>query len=224
MKKLILFILSLILLVLLYLNFKQYLPASITGLLGQNNEITTTTEMVTTTEETTIEATTTLSVEEVANLSLFNEEVPADSKYGHSNVPEQLVGKDLYSAIDAYYTESYSNDEKQANQTAVSEEDLQSLENILKSIEGLESVDFTVDQVTMTLDNQTVYVPRIIFPMSYENADRILKENDLKVLTEAMTQLGNRLVMVAYYQPETKTLTVYHLTNWTNPLFTYSVE
>ncbi|MBK0348501.1 hypothetical protein JDW15_07605 [Aerococcaceae bacterium zg-ZJ1578] len=221
MKKFILFVL------ILALAFTSYLTLQSVKPLNKLSSNTTTTLSNETTLDTTTTAITTESVTETTTVAptvatLFGEKVIGQSDYPTAAIPSRLDGMDIYPAINQYYQENYSHDEKAANQQEVSANDIQELQDILNANEQLSSLHLTVDQVTMELDNQTVYIPRIIVPMTYTDAQQTLPDNDVTILTESMTQLGNRLIMIAYYDTNANTLTVYHLTNWTTPLFTYS--
>ncbi|MBF6978455.1 hypothetical protein IU403_04755 [Aerococcaceae bacterium zg-BR22] len=219
MKKLILFVLLLALALVSYLTYQSVTPP-----VSSPN----TTPITTAVNESTVADVTTMTTEATTQApvakSLFDEKIIGESDYPTATVPPRLAGMDIYNAINKYYQEHYSQDEKTANQSEISADELQSLQEVLNNHSQLSNLNISVDQVTMTLDGQNVYIPRIIVPMTYAAAQQTLPDNDLTILSESMTQLGNRLIMIAYYDEADKTLTVYHLTNWTNPLFTYKDE
>lgn len=227
MKKFILLLLTVVLAGILYINFK---PQS-----SNSNEIK---EEQTTLSENTngsqveivsndqkeSEATTEAAESETTVDTLFNESIVNDRDFPQADVPEDLLTVDIYSAINEYYNENYTDEEKAANQTALTDVELDNLAEVLTDKDTLNGLELTVDQVTMNLNDEKVYIPRIIVPVTYENAQRIAEDNDINILTEAMTEIGNRLIMIAYYNPQDEQLYVYHLTNWTKPLFTYTKD
>lgn len=234
MKKIILLVLSIVLVSLLYLSIKPYFNQPSQNTMSQTTTLLTNEEDSTikqevkaaeqSSQETQTSEITTITEVETTVDSLFNEALVDPSSYPIASVPENLLHVDIYSAINSYYTESYSSEEQTANLVALTKTELENLSTVLNSEDTLNGLDLTVDQVSMTLNNQLLYVPRVIVPVTYENAQRIAKDNDISILTEAMTEIGNRLIMIAYYNPQEDELLVYHLTNWTNPLFTYPNE
>ena len=62
---------------------------------------------------------------------------------------------------------------------------------------------------------------KVIVPMAREQAKQVLNDNDIQILNQVLARLGNRLVMIAYYDEASQTLLPVHLTNNTNPLFYY---
>lgn len=235
MKKLILLLLTVILAGVLYINFfpqsfnSNEMKEEQTTLSDNNNgsqvEIVSDNQteaeaIITSTEADAInpsEAETTVD-------SLFNESIINDRDFPQANVPENLLNVDIYTAINEYYIANYSEEEKTANQTALTDVELDNLAEVLNQKDALSGLELTVDQVTMNLDDEKVYIPRVIVPVTYENAQRIAEDHDINILSDVMTEIGNRLIMIAYYNPQEKELYVYHLTNWTKPLFTYTQE
>lgn len=224
MKKFILLVLTILLAGILYMNFQPNMsntkPINVEQTTTTKEDSASQVEVISsesTMQETTIETT----AEETTVASLFNEEVLNNRDYPLADVPTDLLNVDIYTAINTYYVENYSDEEKVANQTALTDEELTNLATVLNDKETLKGLELTVDQVSMTLADQKVYIPRIIVPVTYENAQRIAADNDINILTEALTEIGNRLIMIAYYNPQNDQLLVYHLTNWTKPLFTY---
>lgn len=160
--------------------------------------------------------------ESLATTTFLNETVLNQSSYPPATLPERLADLAIYEAIDDYYRTNYSQEEKEANLTQVDSQTLVNLETTLQSSETLSSLSIEIDQVTLTLDGQLCYIPRIIIPMPFDRANELVPDHDIDILTESFTALGNRLIMLTYYYPETQQLTLYHLTNWTTPLFSYS--
>lgn len=172
--------------------------------------------------ETTIAFSDTTVSESLATTTFLNETVLNQSSYPPATLPERLNDLAIYDAINDYYRANYSQEEKEANLSQVETETLDTLEAALRASETLSPLSIEVDQVTLTLDGQTCYIPRIIVPMPFDRATEIVPDHEIDILTETFTTLGNRLIMLTYYYPETQQLTLYHLTNWTTPLFSYS--
>ncbi|NLJ17373.1 hypothetical protein [Globicatella sulfidifaciens] len=235
MKKLILLLLTVILAGVLYINFipqsfnsnkmKEEQTTLSDNTNGSQVEIVSDNqaESETTIASTEVETTSPSEAETTVD-SLFNEAIINNRDYPQANVPEELLNVDIYTAINEYYIANYSEEEKAANQTALTDVELDNLTEALNQKDALNGLDLTVDQVTMNLDDEKVYIPRVIVPVTYENAQRIAEDNDINILSDVMTEIGNRLIMIAYYNPQEKELYVYHLTNWTKPLFTYTQE
>ena len=227
MKKLILLLLTVILAGVLYINFipqssnSNVMKEEQTTLSDNNNGSQL--EIVSD-KQTEAEATIASTEAETTVDSLFNESIINDRDFPQANVPENLLNVDIYTAINEYYIANYSEEEKTANQTALTDVELDNLAEVLNQKDALSGLELTVDQVTMNLDDEKVYIPRVIVPVTYENAQRIAEDNDINILSDVMTEIGNRLIMIAYYNPQEKELYVYHLTNWTKPLFTYTQE
>lgn len=227
MKKLILLLLTVILAGVLYINF---IPQSFNSNKMKEEQTTlsdnTNGPQVEIVSDNQAESETTIASTEVETTvdSLFNEAIINNRDYPQANVPEELLNVDIYTAINEYYIANYSEEEKAANQTALTDVELDNLTEALNQKDALNGLDLTVDQVTMNLDDEKVYIPRVIVPVTYENAQRIAEDNDINILSDVMTEIGNRLIMIAYYNPQEKELYVYHLTNWTKPLFTYTQE
>lgn len=151
--------------------------------------------------------------------SLFNETVVGDSVYPASTIPDNILADELMQGINDYYRETFSETDKSAGTPRVPDLVLQSIEDIINKEEDLSSLTIAVDQISMQLDDQTIYVPRVIVPMSYSEAEAIASDNDTRLFNHALTEVGNRLVMIAYYDSESDTLTPMHLMNLTNSLF-----
>ena len=155
------------------------------------------------------------------NDSLFNEEIIGQSDYPVSSRPADIVAAELMAAIEDYYANNFSEDEKFANTPQITDAAITNITDLINSNEGLAELDVTVDQVALELNGQTVYVPRIIVPMPYSESIRLVAENDVALFNSAITEVGNRLVMIAYYDTATATLTPMHLMNLSHSLFYY---
>lgn len=177
-------------------------------------------------EETTFSITeaTTDQVTTTEQPSLFHETLGENAQYPVATTPAELTDVDLFTAMNDYYQANYTTEEQQANQAIFTEQAINSLQSSLNTLNILPQMTIDVDVVTMTLNNATTYIPRIIIPTTYQNAQSITPENDIKILNETLTQIGNRLIMITYYDANNDSLMVYHLTNWTKPLFTYATQ
>lgn len=148
----------------------------------------------------------------------------ASDKYPASSLDMDLDTASLLQAVDDYYTQEYSPEEKAINQEPIDSQDLNLVKKVLENNEIIQDLDAKIDQVEMTLAGETAYVARIVVPYSYAQAQSIVDRNDYILMNESLAQLGNRLVMIAYYDQDNNTLVPYHLTNRTKPLFTYNIE
>lgn len=151
--------------------------------------------------------------------SLFNETVVGDSVYPTSTIPENILADELMAGINDYYRETFSETDQSAGTPRVPDLVLQSIADIINKEDDLSNLAIAVDQISMQLDDRTVYVPRVIVPMSYSEAEAIASDNDTRLFNHALTEVGNRLVMIAYYDSASDTLTPMHLMNLTNSLF-----
>lgn len=173
--------------------------------------------------ETETERVTVIEENETTNdkASLFNEEVIGQSDYPVSSPPADVVVAELMLAIEDYYANNFSEDEKFANTPQITDAAITNITDLINSNEALAELDVTVDQVTLELNGQSLYVPRIIVPMTYSESIRLAAENDVALFNSAITEVGNRLVMIAYYNTATDTLTPMHLMNLSHSLFYY---
>lgn len=151
--------------------------------------------------------------------ALFNETIVGDSDFPVSTIPDNILADELMTGINDYYRETFSETDKSAGTPRVPDLVLQSIVDVINKEEDLSSLNIAVDQISLQLDESTIYVPRVIVPMSYSEAEAIATENDTRLFNHALTEVGNRLVMVAYYDATTDTLTPMHLMNLTNSLF-----
>lgn len=156
-----------------------------------------------------------------ADQSLFNEEIVGQSDYPTSTSPDNIDSVELMAAIDAYYTTNFSEDEQFTNTPKVTDEAIVNITELINNNENLAQLNVFVDQIAMQLNGQTLYVPRIIVPMPYSESVNLVSENDVALFNSAITEVGNRLVMIAYYDPATEHLTPMHLMSLNHSLFYY---
>lgn len=153
--------------------------------------------------------------------ALFSENIVGDSDYPVSSIPDDILAEELLPAINDYYREVFSEVDKSAGTPRVPDLVLQAIEDVINQEEDLSQLNVTVDQISLQLDGNIIYVPRVVIPMSYSEAESIAYDNDIRVFNHALTEVGNRLVMVAYYNSETNTLMPMHLMNLSQSLFYY---
>lgn len=153
--------------------------------------------------------------------SLFSESIVGDSDYPVSSIPDGILAEELLPAINDYYRKAFSEVDKSASTPRIPDLVLQAIEDVINQDEDLSQLNVAVDQISLQLDERTIYVPRVVIPMSYNEAEAIAYDNDIRVFNHALTEVGNRLVMVAYYNDETERLLPMHLMNLTNSLFYY---
>lgn len=218
MKKFLIILTSLCLATLAFWELQHFIP-------WESTPTTTSTVQVGQIDHSTLPETTQIEFEETTLAdSFFNEMIIGSSQFPIASVPPQIAHLDIASAINDYYETQYSDSEKKANLPPLSEEDLTSLQEAITHDNTLSNLSINIDQVSMTLGGETVHIPRLIVQSPYQVANQEVPDNDVQLLTLAMTHLGNRLTMICYYNQENNELLVYHLTNWTNPLFTYSQQ
>lgn len=215
MKKLSLIILSLLLLILLFINIKQFFPQTNSSLSDKIEPTTTLVEQ--TTSETSTE-TTRLLEETTLEAALFNEEV-LEGNYPSSSRPEVLSSLNVLPAIEEYFIANYSQEDIDAASAPLANQDKANLLQVIQEDPKLAGLEVDIDSVALELGGEQLIVPRIIVLQTYQQAEATVPGQDAILLTHAMTHLGNRLVMISYYDPATQVLTTYHLTNWTSPLF-----
>lgn len=155
------------------------------------------------------------------NNSLFNEEIVGQSDYPVSTSPENINPAELMPAVEEYYSTSFSQDEQFANAPQVTEGAMNNIANNINANEALAQLDVTVDQISLQLNGKTIYVPRIVVPMTYSQSIALVVENDVALFNSAITEVGNRLVMIAYYDADNDSLTPMHLMNLSHSLFYY---
>lgn len=152
---------------------------------------------------------------------MFNEEIVGQSEYPTSTSPDNIDSAELMAAIEEYYINNFSQDEQFTNTPKVTDGAIVNITELIDSNEALAQLNVSVDQISMQLDGQTLYVPRIIVPMPYSESVNLVSENDVALFNSAITELGNRLVMIAYYDPATENLTPMHLMSLNHSLFYY---
>ncbi|MCW6660165.1 hypothetical protein NHG25_06695 [Aerococcaceae bacterium NML191292] len=172
---------------------------------------------------TTSESSSSSSVEPTV-ISLFDESISGDMQYPKVSAPLTFSQEELMTAITEYYQSNYSANEKEANYSEIPADTLQEIQTYLQEDESIKSLNATVRQISFNLGEDKVYVAQVIVPMSFEKANQMLPENDFLLLNNVLAHLGNRLVMVAYYDEATQMLLPVHLTNNNNPLFYFSGE
>ncbi|MGO4929193.1 lipoprotein [Fundicoccus sp. Sow4_D5] len=173
--------------------------------------------------ETETERVTVIEEDEETNAvnSLFKEEIIGQSDYPVSTSPDNIDPAQLLVAVEEYYLTNFSEEEQFANTPQVTDGALTNITDTIHSNEALAQLDVSVDQISMQLNGQTLYIPRIIVPMPYSESAQLVVENDVALFNSAITEVGNRLVMIAYYNPATDILTPMHVMNLSHSLFYY---
>lgn len=151
--------------------------------------------------------------------NVFGEEVIGADRYPASTLPDEIPIAELRHAMEVYYASTLPTDQKVANYEKIEGDLINDLQNSLKESEQFAELAATVDQVQIDFDGKTNYVLRIVVGHSYDDAQKIYKDNDIQLINEALTHIGNRFVMLAYYDEAEDTLTPYHLNNSTHSLF-----
>ena len=149
----------------------------------------------------------------------FQEEIPENSPYPIAQLDEGVSISELRQAYTQYYKENYQGKDKEINLDEIVPRELERLQRSFDEDDRFKALDISVEQVTMTIDTDQVHVARVIVPMTYKEAESELKNNDIAILNETLSNIGDRLVMIAYYDESTNTLTPMHLTNSLKPLF-----
>lgn len=151
--------------------------------------------------------------------NVFGEEVLGADRYPATSLTDDIPISELRHAISVYYDTNLTTEQKVANHEKIDGDLLNELQIIINEQEDFEDLNVTIDQIQVTFDDKTNYVLRMVVGYPYEEAQTILADNDLALINEALTHIGNRLVMLAYYDQETDTLIPYHLNNSTHSLF-----
>lgn len=154
-----------------------------------------------------------------SDAALFNESVMGDSEFPTATVPESVTQSELLSAIEEYYIANFSAEQQEANAPQVTDAALANVLDLINGNEALAQLNVTVDQISMVLNGQTIYVPRVIVPMTYSESTAIAEENDVALFNSAITEVGNRLIMIAYYDEASDQLMPMHLMNLNHSLF-----
>ncbi|WP_124058309.1 hypothetical protein [Vaginisenegalia massiliensis] len=158
--------------------------------------------------------------EENAHTPLFKEEkVMGQSEYGLSSTPASLSLADIQAALDQYYTDKFSPEEKKNSQTPLDQQILADLQTSLDQDAALSGLGAKVDQIEMKLGQDNIYVPRIVVPSTYRQANQIDQDNDIHLMNAVLTEVGNRLVLLCYYNEDNKQVIPYNLSSGSTPLF-----
>lgn len=150
----------------------------------------------------------------------LGEVIIGESPYPASSLDSAINTSELQQAIADYYQDVLPKDEQLANHEPIAAEKIAELEKDLRASNILAPLEIHLDQVTMELNQKTNYILRIVVKHSYSEAQELLEDNDILVINEVLAQLGNRLVLLSYYDSETEILTPYHLNNRAASLFT----
>ncbi|PMB84915.1 hypothetical protein [Dolosicoccus paucivorans] len=159
---------------------------------------------------------------EATSLGDFNDQVLPPSTYPATTLPSEINPQELYEGMNEFYKENYTQEEIQKSQTPLSEEELDHLASQFEKLTQETGLAIEVDQVEMTLQSDKLYVPRIIVLENYQKAMDEHKEHDSDLLLTALSELGNRIIMISYYDDSAKEMMPLHLTNRTKPLFYYT--
>lgn len=153
---------------------------------------------------------------------LFNERALDDDsteELPQATVDVGLSVEELREAMINYYKEDFSPEEKAENQQEIDPDRLAELIEELEKIEWINSLKPQLDQVSFTVDGNTLYALRIIIPMSYQNAEALHPNHDIQLLNEVFTYSRNHLVLLGYYDEAKQIVTPLHLTTQSSPLF-----
>lgn len=151
--------------------------------------------------------------------NVFDESVIGEDRYPSTTLPDSIPISELRIAIDDFYSQVLPEEEKEVNYERIDGETLNSLQKTFDDNEVYAPLEITVDQIALELGEKTNYIARIVIGMPYEDAEALQENNDILVLNEALSHLHNRIVLVAYYDEDTDTLTPYHLNNSTTSIF-----
>ena len=149
----------------------------------------------------------------------LNESFDSNAQYKKTAAPEGIDMAELNTAINDYYRQNFDESEKQINFTPVTKEALQKLQQSLTADTSLAKLKAKVDQMTIQLDNKTNYVVRVVVPTTHAKANQQVPDSEIQLLTHTLAQIGNRLVLVGYYDQTTQNIVPVSLSNNSNPLF-----
>ncbi|MBG9987100.1 hypothetical protein HZY91_09490 [Facklamia sp. DSM 111018] len=152
-----------------------------------------------------------------SNDLFLDEQIIGESSYPNLALPEDAP-EDLNQAINDYYTDKLSPKEQQASQTEISQDSLNKVLEYINSDDDLAELEVEVDLTQLTIDDQKLIVPRLIIPMDYSSAEKLAKNNDSRIINHALTELGNRLLLVAYQTPDDHLVPI-HLVNAKHSLY-----
>ena len=153
----------------------------------------------------------------------LNESFESNAQYKKTAAPEGIDMAELNTAINTYYRDNFDASEKEANLTPLPQSELQALQTTLDQDENLASLNAKVDQMSIQLDGKTNYVARIVVPMPRAQANQQVPESEIQLLAHSLAQIGNRLVMIGYYDQATNSVIPVTLSNNSDPLF-YNAE
>lgn len=141
-----------------------------------------------------------------------------------NDMPEDLTIENLREAMITYFEKSYSDEEKKADLEPLSTDKLTELNKAFQESNQFKDIKVHIDQVAILLEGKKHYITRAIVDGKKEDIDQILANNDIAIMNELLAIVGNRLVMVCYYDKSDNKLIPYHLTNRTKSLFTLDKE
>lgn len=150
---------------------------------------------------------------------IFDEKIEKDSSLPQATLSTDMSIDDLKEAMSQYYKHEYTDDEKKLSQETIDPSTLEEFYSQLSLNKSLATLDIQLDTVEMTLDKDTLVVPRIIITLPKLKAKTFVPDHDILVLNEATTFFNNRIVMVAYLDEENNTITPLHLSNSTKSIF-----
>ena len=152
--------------------------------------------------------------------SFLNESIPEDASYKKTVLPAEMDGNELNKKINEFYQANYSAEEK-----AASQQELADLQNYLDQSGNVSGLETKVDQIAVKLGGQTSYVVRLVVPMTRQEANSRVKDSDIELMNQALSYVGNRLVLVAYYDQAKQAVIPVSLSNSSRPaLFYYNVQ
>lgn len=151
--------------------------------------------------------------------NVFGEDVVGTDNYPNTMLPDSIPIEDLRTAVNEYYQTAIPEEEKTNYDEPIESSLLDNLQETLDENDIFEPLDASIDQATIELEGIPIYIARVVVNMSYEEAEDLKSNQDILLLNEALAQVGNRIVMVCYYDEETDTLLPYHLNTPTHSLF-----
>lgn len=149
----------------------------------------------------------------------FKEKIPENSPYPMAQLDEGISISELQQAMSTYYHENYSEEDKKINQSEIIPRELERLQKSFKEDERFKELNILVEPIIINIDNNELHVARVTVPMTFKEAESKLANNDIAILNETLSNIGDRLVMIGYYDKNTEILTPMHLTNSLKPLF-----
>lgn len=152
----------------------------------------------------------------------LNEKIIGDSSFPLLTLPEG-VPEDINTEVAKYFQEQITKEEREANFKEIPQTSLDKIQDFIQLDEDLDQLNTSIDQVKLEMGETTVYVPRLIVPITYSQAEELAEDNDTRLLNLALTELGNRLVLLAYYNDDTDELLPMHLINSAHSFFYYEL-